>query len=217
MDWLKRTLRKIPAIETTISFLQQLGFWNWITIAIGSLLAVMSAFWSYLESNLPYWGIGLVALVSGCLVVFLINQLHGMWLRQKSKSIDVPKSAAKIGACVAEMRQTLLQLQAIRPAAANEMNLPHDAARDAFWEKQEQRMREKQSFMNKHSGDVVMCLRLIQTITENASLVRDIVFHSYEPVQLVGYLDAASRLLEAGALEEVKKLTEDRYVALIGH
>jgi hypothetical protein len=81
---LRKLFKRIEGFEILRSFFDQWGITKLIASGAGIMIATLYAVWSWLDSHLPLWGIGLVFL--GTLALFLVIANYGVDLYRKGKA-----------------------------------------------------------------------------------------------------------------------------------
>ena len=208
--------KKIPIIESFRAFLEQWGLWHYFTFVGGSMTALSVALWSWLESHLPYWGIFAVFLAVLAVFMLITNKIHSIVLRQKSRSIDIPESAAWIKGVVREMRQTLAEQRAVQQQPTRHQGeTEQDFSMREFRQRLDTQRNTASSFYGKHGGELIAAFRIVETLSEQEAPFHTKTSISSEPMSAVAFIDAAAHIMESGATGELAKL-DDKFMFFLG-
>jgi hypothetical protein len=203
-------LKRIRSVDSLISFLKKWGLWGYIAAAASIAGGFAGAVWAWLESQLPYWGIFLVFLTTFALLLICAHRVQAIWLRQKARTIDVPRSAKRIRELASRMKETLVAQSQNRWAVPPIGMLDNASYSSQKWEvEKNQRIFLSETFLIKHRGDLIAELRIIATITESKIPFEVASSIGHRPMSVVSYLEAVASLFELGLIDEVKKMDND--------
>jgi len=203
LGWIK----KIPFIEALISFLGQLGLIKYVTAGFAMMWGVLWSVWGYLESNLPYWAIGLIATAAFGLMLFLINQGIDTYQKIKSERIDTSKLALE-----------LIEISDGMARAVNDYIRDRDRLRTAtpvpgsgrqHWERTVQEGSMLTSHISEKYGARLMAATILMS-----KLQITIPFHlshmsEHTVMGLASFLGAVGHLLKSGNISDARGLTDE--------
>lgn len=201
-----KIFRRIPFIESLISFVGQLGLSGYIQAAGAVMIAVFWAGWGWLESHLPHWGVALLFLVILTVVVFFINQGIELFRKAKAEKIDIDKLADELIAISDQITRTVNDYIRDRErlsAAPEEENSGRIA-----WERRIREGEHLTRHVSEKYGSRIMAATLLLS-----KLDVKIPFHlshmsEHTIMGLASYFGAVGHLLKSGNISAAQSLDD---------
>lgn len=81
----KSILDRIPLLESGRAFLEQWGIWKWIVGGLTLVGGGLMTLWAWLTSNVPPWGLALIALSTAALILIILNFGYSLFLKHQSQ------------------------------------------------------------------------------------------------------------------------------------
>jgi len=205
-------LRKIPFIEAFISFLGQIGLTQYVKAGFALMGAALWYVWGYLESNLPHWAIGLIALAAFGLMLFLFNQGVETYRKIKSDKVDTSYFADELIEISSGMSRAVNDYIRDRDRLSPKVVSP--TSNREIWERNMHEGQMLTRHISEKFGPRIMAATILMGELEIKIPFHLSHMHESNIMGLASFLGAVGHLLKSGNIAAARGLTDDTGWAL---
>lgn len=217
---IKAIFKRIPYLEAVISFLQQLGLWQFVLYGLAVMSAGLWALWGWIESNLPYWAIGLLFLVALAISLFAIKHAIEIYRKISAERLDHEAIGDDLINLSDEMTRSIsdyLRERTLRQRETGEVVPPYnpEQARQR-WEKD----RKDEEIFRRHIGERYG-RRIMAAVILLKKLDISLPFHlsHFDEQSIMGtasFFGAVGQLIKSGNISVAQKIDDNTSWMLAG-